>query len=322
MPERGLTGKERCIWFVLLLVTGDVRPRTPSPEASAEAIVAMVDAGDLSGLPSLLSVAASHELSIERLQAQTTKMHETYGPTQRVYELVELGEGGTFGVVAERGEWQLFFMLTDQGKIAELSIEPEVVRSAPLGLPVTGEWYVGAGGRTHLQNYHVRHLNQRRAADLIVVDESVRSHSGDGTRNEDYFAYGRDIIAMADGVVVIAVDGVHENTPGELAHDFGPGNMVLLEHPDGLYTFYAHLIPGSVAVALGERVRRGQLLGHCGNSGRSSEPHLHVHGQDGPLWDAWGVELVFENVWKHIATTEPKLVHEYEFTRRDIISPG
>jgi murein DD-endopeptidase MepM/ murein hydrolase activator NlpD len=322
VPKRGLTGKERCIYLVLLFITGDVRLRTPTPRATAEAVVAMVDAGDLSGLPHQLSVGASHDLSMERLQAQATKMHETYGPAQQIYELVELSEGGTFGVVAERGEWQLSLMLTDEGEIDELSMEPKVARSAPLGLPVTGEWSVSQGGRTRAQNRHVRVRNQRRAADLVVVDASGKKHSGDGRRNEDYFAYGRDIVAMADGVVVFAVDGVHENAPGERAHEFGPGNMVLLEHPDGLYALYGHLIPGSIAVEVGERVQRGQLLGQCGNSGRSTGPHLHVQGQDGPLWDASGVELVFEKVWKHRGSGEPKLVHEYAFNRRDIISPG
>jgi murein DD-endopeptidase MepM/ murein hydrolase activator NlpD len=323
MPKRGLTGTERCIWLMLLFITGDVRPRTPHPESTAEAVVAMVDAGDLSGLPDRLSVAASHELSMERLQAQATKMRDTYGAPQRIYAIVELSEGGTFGVVAERGEWQLSLMLTDEGKIDELSLEPKVARSALLGLPVTGEWSVSNGGRTRRQNRHIRVPNQRRAADLSIVDASSKKHRGDGTRNEDYFAYGRDIVAMADGEVVIVVDGVHENaTPGKRSHEFGPGNMVLLEHPDGLHTLYAHLIPGSIAVEVGDRVRRGQLLGHCGNSGRSSAPHLHVHGQDGPLWNALGVELVFEKVWKRRGTGKPKLVHEYEFNQRDIISSG
>ena len=55
------------------------------------------------------------------------------------------------------------------------------------------------------------------------------------------------------------------------------GNNVIMEIGDGLYAFYAHLQPGSLRVKVGDKVRRGQVLGLLGNSGNSSEPHLHFH---------------------------------------------
>ena len=104
----------------------------------------MVDAGDLSGLPPRLSPAARRELSLERLSSQTAQLHDTYGSARGVRELVA-GHHATFAVVAERGEWQLFVALTDEGEIDELRAEPAVARSAPLGLPFTGEWRVSHG---------------------------------------------------------------------------------------------------------------------------------------------------------------------------------
>jgi murein DD-endopeptidase MepM/ murein hydrolase activator NlpD len=64
-----------------------------------------------------------------------------------------------------------------------------------------------------------------------------------------------------------------------------------------LYSMSGHLVPGSVRVKAGARVRRGQVLGACGNSGNSSEPHLHFQLQDGPtMRKSFGIEPVFQSV--------------------------
>jgi murein DD-endopeptidase MepM/ murein hydrolase activator NlpD len=81
------------------------------------------------------------------------------------------------------------------------------------------------------------------------------------------------------------------------------GNHVVLEHGDGEFSVLAHLRHGSVAVEAGDRVRRGQRLGACGNSGRSSEPHLHYHLQDGPVpGRAAGLPAIFRG---YLADGEP-----------------
>ena len=88
---------------------------------------------------------------------------------------------------------------------------------------------------------------------------------------------------MADGVVTSMRNDIPQNTPGakELAVpitlDTIGGNHVIMEIGEGLYAFYAHMQPGSVRVKVGDHVRRGQVLGLLGNSGNSSEPHLHFH---------------------------------------------
>ena len=61
--------------------------------------------------------------------------------------------------------------------------------------------------------------------------------------------------------------------------DTPAGNHVVIDHGNGERALYAHLVPGSIPVRVGTTVKRGQALGKCGNSGHSSEPHLHWHLQ-------------------------------------------
>jgi hypothetical protein len=105
------------------------------------------------------------------------------------------------------------------------------------------------------------------------------SASADPTTNEAYLAYDQPLLAVADGTVVKVVDGRVEQTPQTDPHglaldEFG-GNYVVLDIGDGFYAFYAHVKPGTFEVEVGERVKQGQVIGHLGNSGNSTEPHLH-----------------------------------------------
>lgn len=70
-----------------------------------------------------------------------------------------------------------------------------------------------------------------------------------------------------------------DNTPGVMSPQQPLGNHVILDHENGEFSFLAHLKQGSVQVKLGDRIEAGTLLGTCGNSGNSSEPHLHFHLQ-------------------------------------------
>ncbi len=148
-----------------------------------------------------------------------------------------------------------------------------------LRLPFSGAWKVFWGGRTIALNQHAASRGQRFAYDLVIVRGGV-THAGDGTRNSDYFDYGQTIVAPGDGVVVSVVDGIAENVPGVMDPNHAPGNSVMIDHGDGEYSLLAHMIPGSLRVKEGDHVKAGQELGKCGNSGNSSEPHLHYHLQD------------------------------------------
>lgn len=123
---------------------------------------------------------------------------------------------------------------------------------------------------------------QRFAIDFMRLDEQGRAQTGDGTRNHDYPGYGQEVVSVADARVLSVIDGVAENAPGKgravsITLATVAGNQVSLDLGGGFTAFYAHLQPGSVRVKVGDRVRRGQLLGLVGNSGNSTGPHLHFH---------------------------------------------
>jgi hypothetical protein len=151
-----------------------------------------------------------------------------------------------------------------------------------LYLPFAGEWYAYWGGRSVAQNKHVVARDQRFAYDFLILARgcSGRSYRSPGESNTDYYCFGQPIYAPADGIVVKAENELPDNSPGEMSPKAPLGNCVVLDHGCGEFSFFAHFRQGTVVVHNGDRIRSGQLLAQCGNSGNSSEPHLHYHLQN------------------------------------------
>jgi murein DD-endopeptidase len=145
-------------------------------------------------------------------------------------------------------------------------------------------------------------IAQRFATDWLQIGPDGSVYHGDSTKNANWYGYGAPVVAVADGIVTEVKDGIVENVPNSptmavpITLETVGGNHVNLDIGDGVYAFYAHLQPGSLKVKLGDRVKRGQVLGLLGNSGNSTAPHLHFHLADGnsPL-GAEGLPFVFEN---------------------------
>ena len=150
-----------------------------------------------------------------------------------------------------------------------------------LRLPFHGSWYVFWGGRTLADNYHVIARDQRFAYDFVQLKNGV-SHRGDGKTNAQYYCFGQPILAPGAGTVAAVVDSLPDLNPGsrDPIHPFG--NHVIIDHGAGEFSVLAHLQRGSIRVALGQTLAAGDTLGACGNSGNTSEPHLHFHLQNGP----------------------------------------
>ncbi len=155
-----------------------------------------------------------------------------------------------------------------------------------IGPPLAGDNWKAANGPSNT-SIHRRaliplngraYLSQRFAIDWLELNPDGRTFHGDPKDNKNYRAYGSEIHSVADGVVTEVKDGIPQNIPGELPpitlETIG-GNHVIVKIAGGLYAFYAHMQPGSPRVKVGDRVHRGQILGLLGNSGNSSEPHLH-----------------------------------------------
>ncbi len=152
-------------------------------------------------------------------------------------------------------------------------------------LPFKGSWFVFWGGDTKELNYHHDDAAEKYALDMIMLDDNGSSHSAEGLRNEDYYAFGQVISSPADGVVVEAVDGLRDNEPNRTTNNYAfSGNFVMIRHAEKAFSVLAHLKQYSVNVKAGQKVRAGQKLGLCGNSGNSTEPHLHFHVQDDSVW--------------------------------------
>lgn len=153
-----------------------------------------------------------------------------------------------------------------------------------LRLPFEGKWFVLWGGRSMFDNYHAVSVAQRFADDFVVVRDGS-THSGSPTSNSSYYCFGKPVLAPAGGAVVAAEDGIADNAPGHMNDKQPLGNHVIIDHGNGEYSFLAHLQRGSVQVRPGMPVKAGDRLGRCGNSGNSSEPHLHYHLQTTPRFE-------------------------------------
>ncbi|SFR92634.1 Peptidase family M23 [Microbacterium sp. cf046] len=118
------------------------------------------------------------------------------------------------------------------------------------------------------------------------VENGVPStFEGDPADNASYFTYDQPVLAVGDGEVVVVVDDLPDAEPGVLQDslplkDYG-GNVIVLKIAPGVYAFYAHLKPGSLLVEVGDTVELGDELARTGNSGNTTESHLHFHVMDG-----------------------------------------
>ena len=172
---------------------------------------------------------------------------------------------------------------------------PVTPSAVVIGPPLRGGVWLAANGPANRTGHRraviavggTPAIAQRFAIDYVKLGDDDRTYDGDRLKNDDYHAEDADALAVADGIVVAVEDGIPENIPGRdsravpITLETIGGNHVIIDIGDGHYAFYAHLKPGSLRVRLGERVRRGQVIGLVGNSGNSTEPHLHFHLSDG-----------------------------------------
>lgn len=226
----------------------------------------------------------------------------------------------------ERGKLDITVWLDDDDKIIGLLFlphKPDIPvpekHETSLSLPFEGRWRVVWGGDTKELNVHHDAPNQKFAFDFVGLDEKGNTHKGDGTKNEDYYAFGRKVLAPADGVVTDVISGVRDNVPTSMNPYSALGNAVFIRHREYEVSILAHLKLGSVIVKVGDKVKRGQALGLCGNSGNSSEAHIHYHLQNTPIiQDGAGIKCTFEKLTL-IQDAKKQTKENYSPVKDDII---
>lgn len=158
------------------------------------------------------------------------------------------------------------------------------------------KWTITWGGDTKELNYHVESQSQKNAFDFVIKKDG-KTYKTNAENNEDFYAFGKEIFAPCDGEIVLAVDGVKDNQVGEMNNQFITGNTVIIKTVNNEYLFFAHLKQYSIKVKQGQKVKQGELLALCGNSGHSSEPHLHFHIQNTENSNqATGIKCYFDKI--------------------------
>ncbi|QRY41053.1 M23 family metallopeptidase [Microbacterium hominis] len=178
-----------------------------------------------------------------------------------------------------------------------------MVAAVDLAYPFAGRWLVRDSPADRVPSHGTTLFATSYAIDFVPVDDAGRTApitARSLVRAEPpsvFPGFGRPLLAPVDGVVVAA----HDTAPHHLAHRGLPsiayaltqrrrvrggwvalaGNHVLIDR-DGVIVALCHLQRGSLVVRPGQRVRTGDVVGRCGNSGNSTEPHLHLQAMDSP----------------------------------------
>lgn len=151
-------------------------------------------------------------------------------------------------------------------------------------LPFEGEWAIVNGGINKKSSHSWFIATQRYAYDFLVVDEHGRSYNGCKTNLNDYYCYSKNVLASADGTVVDVGNACYDSKIFRLGlldanvKDIR-GNYVTIMHNKFEYSTIAHLSKDSILVKIGQKVKQGEVIAKCGNSGNSSEPHIHFQVQ-------------------------------------------
>ncbi|GJM16685.1 MAG: hypothetical protein DHS20C13_20120 [Thermodesulfobacteriota bacterium] len=202
-------------------------------------------------------------------------------------------------------------LLGETALTTTIDVESDPENVLLLGEPIRGGKWINLNGCCDFANSAhrrvirsvdgVEYFPERYSIDIMEVDDENRLFVGDPNLNESWLGYGKELIAVADGVVSRVVKGLPDNKPGEsppfpISLSDGAGNIVIMHIGNGVYVLYAHLIPGSNDhLEVGDFVAKGEMVGLLGNTGQSGAPHLHFQVMDGnSIAQAEGVAFEFE----------------------------
>jgi murein DD-endopeptidase MepM/ murein hydrolase activator NlpD len=158
----------------------------------------------------------------------------------------------------------------------------DYITKTNLILPFSGVLMVSNGGRSPETNNHNRPSTLGPQNQLYAYDFRD-DYTGIKDKLESYSVYGLPVISPANGVVIQVINGSIDCNPGEIDRSVGVGNTVIIDHRNGEFSVLCHLKYQTIKVSVGDSVKQGQVIGLCGNTGNTSQPHIHYHLQDQPL---------------------------------------
>lgn len=208
--------------------------------------------------------------------------------------------------IVSQGNGNDAVVTTVAGGLTEVSSTEAIVIAPPL----KGAGWVNGSGCCQIigpHRYTILPANgafkpaEHFAIDFIRFDAQGRAFTGDLRVLTNWNFYGAEIVSSTPGRVVEVVSNLPDQVPGQLPPDItvetAGGNHIIIDIGQGRYALYAHMIPGSAAVSVGNYVQPGQLLGRLGNSGNSDAPHLHFQIMDAPsTLNADGLPFVFDRM--------------------------
>ena len=269
------------------------------------------------------------ELFADAQLSRSTRLEPNHGILIRQQYFQFSGQVDTIKVIA--------FAKKDDAQTSQSVAEIAVVNyetKTKFSFPLNGTWYVS--NAIEPSGTHRWGIGQEFAYDLVRVDMDGSSGKGDETKPESYYAYGQEVLAPADGTVFEVRDGIDDTSIAQFAADpsnmmkriveyqtklraqYGPrgteGNIVIVDHGNSEYSVMVHLKKSSIRVKKGDRVKRGQVLAQVGQSGLSTEPHLHFEVVSDPdVFKQRGLPVFFYGLEDEEG---PKFLRHGDFAKR------
>ena len=195
-------------------------------------------------------------------------------------------------------------LLIDKVAITRVSQNSPLVLGAPL---LGGPWvavYEPSWERGHRRVVYTvdgqARIPGRFAIDFIKLDNDGRAAMGDKNKINNWYGYGQDVLAVANGIILTTRDDFRESTTLSDHPKYSPiqatGNYISIEIGKNQVVFYEHLKPGSIRVKPGQKVKKGDVIARLGFTGQTTGPHLHLHvaDRDSPLGSE-GIPFVFDS---------------------------
>lgn len=169
-------------------------------------------------------------------------------------------------------------------------------------LPFEGKWFVLNGCYTKEFSHSWDIPTQRYAYDFIILDEEGKSYHNEFNKCESYYCYEENVLAPANGIVVEISNEAKDSLILKNGKFFSKsphiaGNYIVIKHSENEYSTLAHLKKDSIITKVGDSISKGDVIAKCGNTGNSTEPHLHFQLQTGKsFYNSAGLPIRFNNI--------------------------